>query len=75
MRVVYFLGSEKSKSYFLNSEKIPADMAQPLANRLSSIKTLGKRIEILKDEYPFVYKYAFRVAPSSQIRVIEKYDK
>jgi len=75
LRVVFILGRDKGKLYVLSSEQIPEPLAAPLSKILYGIESLGKRIEVLKDEFTPIYKSALRILDADKTVVVESYDK
>ena len=75
LRVVFILGQDSGKIYCLTSHKIPENLAAPLSRTLYPIESLGKRIEILKDEFPSIYRSAFRVLDVKSVNIVEAYEQ
>lgn len=75
MRVVFILGQNGGKMYCLASEKVPGHLAPSLSRILDTIEGLGKKIEVLKDQFAGIYRYAFRVFDSSSVKIVKTYDK
>ena len=75
LRVVFILGQEGGHYYCLASEKIPEKVVPPLSKILYSIEDLGKRIEILRDEFAPIYKTAFRKLKVADVSIVEVHER